>query len=52
MRQNFINQKMQNRITEEFRRANLLASLPGGGSMACKAVIKAGTIAAYAAVNA
>lgn len=52
MRHSFINPKLQSRITEEYRRASLLASLPGGESMAMKAVIKAGTVEAYAAVNA
>jgi hypothetical protein len=48
----YIDPKLQNRIKEEHRRAEILASIPGGGGMVCKAIIKAGTIEAYAAVNA
>ncbi len=45
------NQKLQNRIKEELKRSQLLAQLPGGESLACKAIIKAGTIEAYATAN-
>lgn len=51
MRHSSIKTKLQSRIKEEYRRAELLAQVPGSGSLVCNAIIRAGTIAAYAAVN-
>lgn len=48
----FCNQNSKKQqVSEQFRKAELLASIPGGESLAMKAVIRAGTIAAYASVN-
>lgn len=51
MRCFYIKSKLQNRITEECRRAQILAQLPEGVALACKAIIRAGTIGQYVAVN-
>lgn len=47
-----VSTKLQDRIKEELRRSQLLAQLPGGESLAVNAVIRAGTIEAYATANA
>lgn len=49
----FCNQSLKKQqVSEQFRKAQLLTQLPGGGGLACKAIIRAEKIAAYAVINA